>query len=415
MAYAELAALRPRAGGEYVYLREAFGPLAAFLTGWTSFVAGFSGAIAASAVGLASYIGRFFPAAGDATPLVSIPLGFVTLSLSRQALVALVAIYALSWVHMRGLGPGRVVQNTLAVMKVVTLLAFVALGLTIGQGSWSNLSASAETRAGGLLLALIPVMFSYSGWNAAAYVAEEVRDPGRNVPRALALGTGAVIVVYLALNVVYLYAMPVTDLVGLRTRVIDAAGDRLFGAGVGNLLAVVTIFIIAGSISAMVLAGPRVYFAMARDGVFLRQARARPPEVRDAGVRHRRAGRLEHAARALRDVRPARRLHRLRGHPVRGGRGGGALRAALERAGRRTAIQGLRLSGGARDLRAHESGHRDQRDDLQSAAVARWYRGHRRGDTSLLLLQKSFGPVVDVTSRGSRVRAARGPCAHGRR
>jgi APA family basic amino acid/polyamine antiporter len=280
MAYAELAALRPKAGGEYVYLREAFGPLAAFLTGWTSFVAGFSGAIAASAVGLAGYLGRFFPAAGDTTPLLSLPLGLVTLAVSKQALVALAAIAALSWVHIRGIGPGRLVQNALAVAKVVTLVGFVALGLSIGTGSMSHFGEGAPATTAGFLVALIPVMFSYSGWNAAAYVAEEVRDPGRNVPRALALGTGVVVVVYLALNVLYIYALPVQELVGLRVRVIDAAADRLFGAGVGDVLAVITLFIVTGSISAMVFAGPRVYYAMARDGLFLAGAARVHPRYR---------------------------------------------------------------------------------------------------------------------------------------
>jgi APA family basic amino acid/polyamine antiporter len=272
MAYAELAALRPRAGGEYVYLHEAFGPLAAFLTGWTSFVAGFSGAIAASAVGLAGYLGRFFPAAGDTTEWLALPLGWWRLSVSAQSLVALAAIALLSWVHIRGLGPGRMVQNALAVAKVVTLVGFVAAGLSWGRGSLGHFTAVGTGTAGGFLVALIPVMFSYSGWNAAAYVAEEVRDPGRNVPRALALGTGTVILVYLALNFLYVYAMPVTELVGLKVRVIDAAADRLFGAGAGDILAVITIFIVTGSISAMVFAGPRVYFAMARDGLFISQA-----------------------------------------------------------------------------------------------------------------------------------------------
>src|SRR5262249_57368917 len=114
MSYAELAALRPRSGGEYVYLREAFGPVVAFLTGWTSFVAGFSGAIAASAVGFANYFGRFIPLAGDRTPIVSISLGPFTPTLSPQALVALGVIALLSIVHIRGLGPGRIVQNLLA-------------------------------------------------------------------------------------------------------------------------------------------------------------------------------------------------------------------------------------------------------------------------------------------------------------
>jgi APA family basic amino acid/polyamine antiporter len=280
MAYAELAALRPRAGGEYVYLREAVGPLAAFLTGWTSFVAGFSGAIAASAVGLAGYIGRFVPAAADQSPLLSVPLGLATLNVSRQALVALAAIATLSLIHIRGIGPGRVVQNLLAVGKVLTLVGFVAIGLSFGAGSTAHFTTGGTTTAPGFLVALIPVMFSYSGWNAAAYVAEEVRDPGRNVPRALALGTAAVVVVYLALNVLYVYALPVTELAGLQVRVVDAAADRLFGPRVGNVLALITILIVTGSISAMVFAGPRVYFAMARDGFFFGRAAQIHPRYR---------------------------------------------------------------------------------------------------------------------------------------
>jgi len=272
MAYAELAALRPKAGGEYVYLREAFGPPAAFLTGWTSFVAGFSGAIAASAVLLADYIGRFIPAAGDRTPLLVVPFPVVPLTVTPQALVALTAIAALSFIHMRGLEPGRLVHNFLAGLKVSGIVIFIALGLSLGSGSYAHLASTHEviTPASGWLLALIPVMFSYSGWNAAAYVAEEIRNPGRNVPIALGLGTAAVVAIYLLLNLLYLYAMPLADIAAVQNgRLTDMVAERLFGFVAGNLLAIFTIVSIAASISAMVLAGPRVYFAMARDGAFL--------------------------------------------------------------------------------------------------------------------------------------------------
>ena len=272
MAYAELAALRPRSGGEYVYLREAFGPQAAFLTGWTSFVAGFSGAIAASALFLADAIGRFFPIVADRTPILEIPIPFASLLLTNQTLVALVAIAALSCVHMRGLGPGRTVHNVLAGLKVSGILIFIALGLSLGSGTWANLSSSHEVTAPatGWLLALIPVMFSFSGWNAAAYVAEEIRNPGRNVPIALGLGTAAVVAIYVALNVLYLYAMPLADLAVVGGgRLTDTVAERLFGFVAGNLIAIFTIVSVAASISAMVLSGPRVYFAMARDGAFL--------------------------------------------------------------------------------------------------------------------------------------------------
>jgi APA family basic amino acid/polyamine antiporter len=273
MAYAELAALRPRAGGEYVYLRDAYGPIAAFLTGWTSFVAGFSGAIAASALGLADYIGRFIPAAADKAPLLTVPIPYAPLVVTPQSLVAITAIVGLSLVHISGLGPGRLVHNFLATLKVLALVMFVALGLSLGTGSFGHLTAThaVPSPATGWLVALIPIMFSYSGWNAAAYVAEEIRNPGRNVPIALAIGTGAVVLLYLALNVLFLYALPPAELGGLLAQgkgLTDVVAQRLFGGVAGTLLALLTIVSIAASISAMVLAGPRVYYAMARDGVF---------------------------------------------------------------------------------------------------------------------------------------------------
>jgi len=269
MAYAELAALKPRAGGEYVYLREAFGPLAAFLSGWTSFVAGFSGAIAAGSVALADYIGRFIPAAADTTPILGMP----GLSISPRSLVALTPIVALTIIHVRGLGPGRLLQNILAGLKVSAIVLFVALGFSIGRGEWSHLAADGSAAPVSILLALVPVMFSYSGWNAAAYVAEEVRNPERNVPLALALGTATVVVLYIALNVLYLFAMPVEAVAALPGgRLIDSVAERLFGFVAGDLLAIFTIVSIAASVSAMVLAGPRVYYAMARDGLFVRMA-----------------------------------------------------------------------------------------------------------------------------------------------
>ena len=282
MAYSELAALRPKAGGEYVYLREAFGPLTGFLSGWTSFVAGFSGAIAASAVALAEYIGRFAPFAGDGTPLLTIPLPLVPIVVSPKAIVALCAITLITLVHLRGLGPGRIVQNLLAGAKVSAILVFLAIGFGAGHGQWSHVAAAATVSApfSGMLLALVPVMFTYSGWNAAAYLAEEIRSPGRNVPIALGLGTLAVIVIYVGLNALYLYALPAADLGAVKGTLIDTVAERLFGFTAGNVIAVFTIISIAASISAMVLAGPRVYFAMARDGLFAAPAARVHPRFR---------------------------------------------------------------------------------------------------------------------------------------
>jgi len=281
MAYAELSALRPRAGGEYVYLREAYGPLAAFLTGWTSFVAGFTGAIAASAVALAGYLGRFVPAAADATPLFTVPLPLLPLIVSRRSVVALATIAILSFIHIRGLGPGRIVQNVLAGLKASALVAIIALGFAIGTGSPAAITAGAGVSVSGMLLALVPIMFTYSGWNAAVYVAEEVRDPGRNVPLALGLGTAAVIVVYVALNALYLYVLPVAELAALPGgRLLDVVGERLFGPGAAVAIAIFTIVSLSASISAMTLAGPRVYYAMAKDGLFLPAAARVHPKYR---------------------------------------------------------------------------------------------------------------------------------------
>lgn len=269
MAYAELAALRPRAGGEYVYLHAGFGRVAAFLTGWTSFVAGFSGAIAASSVVLAFYLGRFLPIAGSDQALLSLPLGPIALTVSPQTITALVAIWGMSWIHLRGVGPGRLVGNVLASLKVTALVLFIVLGFAFGTGSMANLSTVAATPStGAWLFALVPVLFTYAGWNAASYVAEEVRDPGRNVPRALALGTVAVVVLYLFLNALYLYVLPVNELAAVRGSVLDVIADRLLGSRAGDIMGVVSIVSLLASISAMVFAGPRVYYAMARDGVF---------------------------------------------------------------------------------------------------------------------------------------------------
>jgi basic amino acid/polyamine antiporter, APA family len=275
MAYAELAALRPRAGGEYVYLRDAFGPMAAFLTGWTSFVAGFSGAIASSAVVFPFYLSRFVPAAGNQTPFLTVPIipGWLQLSLSPQTVCALALMWGLALIHLRGVGPGRIVSNILAGLKVTSFVLFVAYGFAFGMGNAANLTqAAAPVPAAGWLLALLAVGFTYSGWNAAAYIAEEIRNPGRNVPRAFAIGTGAVIAIYLAMNALYLYVVPVGELATLQGSVLDIVADRLLGQTAGNIMGIVGLISLAASVSAMTFAGPRVYFAMARDGVFFRRA-----------------------------------------------------------------------------------------------------------------------------------------------
>jgi APA family basic amino acid/polyamine antiporter len=183
------------------------------------------------------------------------------------------AIWLMSFIHIRGSGPGRLVGNVLASLKVAALLLFIALGFSFGTGSAANFTGSAGAQAAGpWLFALIPVLFTFAGWNAASYVAEEIRDPGRNVPRSLAIGTLAVIAIYLLLNALYLFVMPVGDLAKVRGSVLDVIADRLLGTAAGDIMGAVSIISLLASISAMTFAGPRVYYAMARDGLFFPSA-----------------------------------------------------------------------------------------------------------------------------------------------
>jgi APA family basic amino acid/polyamine antiporter len=284
LAYAELAAWRPQAGGEYVYLRESFGGLAAFLTGWTSFVAGFSGAIAFGSVALAGYLDRFVPGAGNAAVIAGWGIGPFGVVLSTRALVAIGIIVLLALVQARGVRPGRVLQNSLTTVTVGALVAFVVAGLIVAPSRPAVVAVvSHRAPLTAWLIALVPVMFSYTGWNAAVYVAEEVRDPTRNVPLALGLGTASVIALYLALNALYLRVVPREELVGA-IGVGELAAARLFGSAAASMFAGIAILIILSGLSAWTLAGPRVYFAMARDGVFLASAARVHPKYRTPAI-----------------------------------------------------------------------------------------------------------------------------------
>jgi APA family basic amino acid/polyamine antiporter len=199
--------------------------------------------------------------------------------------MAIVVVIVMAFIHIRGVGPGRLVSNVLATLKVAALLIFIAVGFSIGAGSGSNVQQVAgPVAATGWLLALIPVMFTYSGWNAAAYMAEEIRDPGRNVPRALALGTAAVIAIYGLLNLLYLYVMPIGELAKVQGSVLDVVAERTLGSAAGDIMGIVSIISLAASVSAMTFAGPRVYYAMARDGVFLPAAARIHPGFRTPAV-----------------------------------------------------------------------------------------------------------------------------------
>ena len=277
MAYAELAALRPKAGGEYVYLREAFGPLAGFLTGWTSFVAGFSGAMAASAVFLIVTLDRFIPGIANSTPLLAIPIPLtssaVTFSIHTLAASAVIIVAAL--IHIRGVGPGRIASNVLTTLKIVALVVFIGFGLTAGTGSPSNLTAVG--RAGHRHRVAVRV---HSGDVHLLGMERRVLH-GRGDPRP---GTQRAARAVDGHGGRHRHLPPHERALSLRDS--DSASWRRSAeracwtssaiacsvARAGDIMAIVAILSLAAGINAWTFAGPRVYFAMARDNAFFKSA-----------------------------------------------------------------------------------------------------------------------------------------------
>jgi APA family basic amino acid/polyamine antiporter len=273
LCYGELGAAMPRAGGEYVYLSELFHPVFGFLTGWVSFFAGFSAPLAASALGFSAYVASAVPAT----------VGWGHPDLARQ-LLAIVAIGGLTLVHVRGIEFGSRVQNVLTVGKVALILGLVVAGFALGQGDVAHFreGAAIERGIGGWKtagLSLMWIMFAYSGWNAAAYIGSEIERPERNLPRSLLLGTGVVLLLYLGLNALYVYAIPPADMVGV-IPIGGAATSRLFGRSAETVIALLIAFALLSSLSAIIIIGPRVYYAMARDGYFFRAVSEVHPRFR---------------------------------------------------------------------------------------------------------------------------------------
>jgi len=276
LSYSELGAAFPRAGGEYIYLREAYGPFWGFLSGWTSFFAGFAAPVAAACIGFSAYLSIFAPALGPDYVLGSAALGPVNISLSGGQVTALLALWFLTLVHVSGVERGGRMQVALTVGKITAIVALIVLGLALGTGDWGHFRSGAS----GLIPALIPssalsngavslifVLYCYSGWNAAVYLAGEVKDPNRTIPVSLMAGTGVVMALYMALNVLFLYALPISEMSGV-LEIGEKASLALFGEAATYLVSAVMALSILASASAMILAGPRVYFAMASDGLF---------------------------------------------------------------------------------------------------------------------------------------------------
>jgi len=254
LANAELGAMYPHAGGDYVYLREAYHPLAGFLVGWLSFFVIYAGTVATLAVGFAEGLARF-----------------VTLHETGKIAVAVAITVVTSWVNYTGVRAGAQFNNVTGYVKIAALVGLAVAGPLLGHGSLANVhpltAGITAVPLSGFGLALSPILFSYLGWNASVYVASEIRDPGRNVPRSLFVGLAVCTTLYLLLNAVYLYALPMAALRG-EVRVGEAAARALFGDAGGTIMALLVLASVVGCLNATILVGPRIAYAMALDGFF---------------------------------------------------------------------------------------------------------------------------------------------------
>lgn len=283
LSYAELAAMYPRAGGQYVYLREAWGRLPAFLYGWAFFAVIQTGSIAAVGVAFAKFTAYLAPSLGDGNVLLQLG-GF---RINAAQLVAIAVVLLLSFVNARGVQYGKWIQTGFTLAKIAALLALIAFGLLLGanaavwQDNWAQAWQRPAASSSGLALALLPAiavsmvgaLFSSDSWHSAASVADEIRNPRRNVGLSLLLGTVLVCSLYLIANLMYLAVLPLPGIAGAEAdRVGVAAAQAAFGPAGTVLIALLIMVSTFGCVNGLVLAGARVYYRMARDGLFFARA-----------------------------------------------------------------------------------------------------------------------------------------------
>ena len=301
LSYGELAAMMPKAGGQYVYLRESYSPLWGFLYGWTLFLVIQTGTIAAVGVAFARFLGILVPAVSPTAWIVA-PINLsdsYAISLSTQQLVAILLLIFLTYVNTRGLHLGKLIQNVFTSAKTLSLLALIVLGILVGRNAaatganfsdfWTPQGAapilskyfpslpvlSASTGALGLLVAFcvaqVGSLFSADAWNNITFTAGEVKNPRRNIPLSLALGTMLVISLYILANVAYLFTLPLSAIQSAPDdRVGTAALSVIFGGAGATIMAIAIMISTFGCNNGLILAGARVYYAMARDGLFFR-------------------------------------------------------------------------------------------------------------------------------------------------
>ena len=283
LSYGELAAAMPQAGGQYIYLREAFGPLAGFLYGWTFFTVIQTGTIAAVAVAFSKFLGVFVPAVSAENWLFRLgPVG-----LNTQMIAAITIIIFLTWVNTRGLRTGAAVQNVFTIAKIGALIGLIILGLWLGRRPEAiDANFTDFWRAPGSLwdiirlvgVAMVGALFSSDAWNNVTFTAGEIRNPQRNLPLSLALGVGVVSLLYLACNLVYLMALPLAGIQAApEDRVATAVISMIMGPAATQVMAVAVMVSTFGCVNGLVLAGARVNYAMAEDGLFFKSVRKVDP------------------------------------------------------------------------------------------------------------------------------------------
>ncbi len=278
-AFAELGTMFPDSGGQYVYLREAYGDLPAFLYGWMLFSVANGGSIAALSAGSAAYLGGIVPRISQEHVVLSISGLVVT----RAHVVALIMIAAVTWINVVGLRRGALLQNVATWAKFGAMAAFVILGFAIGKGDWHHFTTQEWGTLHGLTLgmsaghllsafgvALIAVFWAYDGWVYITWVAGEVKEPRRNVPLAMVLGVVIVGVIYVAMNMTYVYALPLTEVAKHET-IAHAAAVALFSPAAAVWLSAMIAVSCFGAMASCILSSARVYYAMAVDGVFFRR------------------------------------------------------------------------------------------------------------------------------------------------
>ena len=327
LSYGELAAMMPRAGGQYVYLRESLGPLWGFLYGWTLFLVIQTGTIAAVGVAFGKFLGIFWPAISSSNWIIhfwKVPkfaigpmaLGGMDVGLNTQNLVAIIVVVVLSVINIFGIKTGALIQNVFTAAKVSALLGLVILGILLGRNAqalaanfganfWKNAGLGTLHDVGGgvlvstltvLAIAQVGSLFSADAWNNVTFTAGEVKNPNRNLPLSLAMGTGVVIALYVACNFIYMSTLPMagsptgTTLLerGIQyaseDRVATAVMTQMFGSLGGALMAIAIMLSSFGCDNGLILSGARVYYAMAKDGLFFRSVAKLHPRYKTPAV-----------------------------------------------------------------------------------------------------------------------------------